>query len=439
MIDCHTVRSTNSILAAITLTDTILFVILAMEVELQAVNNFTGFFRQTVFLYQRHNCQFHRSQSSRQFQNHTAFTIFQLFFAIRRAHDAKEHTVNTDRSFDYVRSIRFVQFRIEVFDALAGELLMLRQVEVSTRVDTFHFFESERHQELNISSCICVVSQFIVVVITIACIAESKSFMPFQTDFFPFLEPVKFSSRFYKELHFHLFELTHTEDELTGNDLVTESLTNLCDTERNFHTTRFLYIEVVYKNTLCSFRTKINFHGSVGSRTHFSREHQIELTNFCPVLCTGDRAYDFFINNDLTQFFQITVVQSFSKTSVKCVTFCLMLQYTSVGRTELSLIKRFAESLGSFRYFFIDFIVILSQLIFDQHVSTITFLRVFIVNQRVIECVYVSGSLPDSRMHKDGRVDTDNVLVQQHHAVPPVFLDVIFQFNAHLTVVIHSA
>ena len=197
MIDCYTVRSTNSILTAITLTDTILFVILAMEVELQAVNNLTGFFRQTVFLYQRHNRQFHRSQSSRQFQNHTAFTILQLLFAIRCAHDTKEHTVNTDRSFDYVRSIRLIQFRIEIFDALAGELLMLRQVEVSARVNTFHFFESERHQEFDISSGICVMSQFIVIVITIACIAESKSFMPFQTDFFPFLEPVKFSSRFY--------------------------------------------------------------------------------------------------------------------------------------------------------------------------------------------------------------------------------------------------
>ena len=188
---------------------------------------------------------------------------------------------------------------------------MLRQVEVSTRVDTFHFFESERHQEFDVSSGICVVSQFIVIVITVACISEAKCLMPFQTDFFPFLEPVKLCSRFYEELHFHLLELTHTEDELTGNDLVTESLTNLCNTERNFHTPRLLYIQVVYKNTLCSFRTQINFHRAIGRRTHFGREHQIELTNFCPVLSTGDRAYDFFINDNLAEFFQIVIIQSF--------------------------------------------------------------------------------------------------------------------------------
>jgi len=311
MIDRHTVRSTNSILTAITLTDTIFFIILAMEMEFQVINNLTGLFRQTVFLYQRHNRQFHRSQSSRQFQNNTAFTIFQLFFAIRCTHDTEEHTVNTDRSFNYVRSIRLVQFRIKVFNTLAGELLMLRQVEVSTRVDTFHFLESERHQEFDVSSGICVMSQFIMIVITVACISEAKCLMPFQTDFFPFLEPVKLCSRFYEELHFHLFELTHTEDELTGNDLVTESLTNLCNTERNFHTTCFLYIQVVYENPLCSFRTKVNLHCSFGSRTHFGREHQIELTNFCPVLSTGDRAYDFFINDNLTKFFQIVIIQSF--------------------------------------------------------------------------------------------------------------------------------
>ena len=36
-------------------------------------------------------------------------------------------------------------------------------------------------------------------------------------------------------LYIHLLKLTHTEDELACNDFVTESLTDLCDTERNLH------------------------------------------------------------------------------------------------------------------------------------------------------------------------------------------------------------
>ena len=160
---------------------------------------------------------------------------------------------------------------------------MLAQVEVSTAVNTFYFLESEWHQEFDIGSGISVVSQFFVVMVTVVVVAESQCLVPFQTSFFPFLEPFKFSSRFYEELHFHLFELTHTEDELTCNDFVTESLTNLSDTERNFHTSCFLNIQVVYENTLSSFRTQIYFHCTVGSRSHFGREHQVELTYFSPV------------------------------------------------------------------------------------------------------------------------------------------------------------
>jgi len=39
----------------------------------------------------------------------------------------------------------------------------------------------------------------------------------------------------YKKLHFHLLKLTHTNNELAGNNFVTESLPNLGYTKRNFH------------------------------------------------------------------------------------------------------------------------------------------------------------------------------------------------------------
>ena len=254
--------------------------------EFQVIDNFAGLFRQTVFLDQRHDSQFHRCQSSRQLQYHTCFAVFQLFFVISGTHHAQEHTVHTDRSFDDIRSIAFVDFRIEILDALAREFFVLAQVEIGTRMDTFHFLETERHQELDIGCCIGIVSQFFVVVETIVVIAKAQCLMPFQTSLFPFLEPFEFGSRFYEELHFHLFELTHTENELTGHDFVTESLTNLSDTERNLHTSCLLYVQVVHENTLSGFRTKINLHGTVGSRTHFGGKHQVELTHFCPVLCT---------------------------------------------------------------------------------------------------------------------------------------------------------
>ena len=146
---------------------------------------------------------------------------------------------------------------------------MLRQVEVCTGVDTFHFFETEWHQELDICCSISIVSQFIVVVIAVAGITEAQRFMPFQTNLLPFLEPFKLIAWTHEELHFHLLELAHAEDELAGYDFVTESLTNLGDTERNLHATGFLYIQVIYEDTLCRFRAQVYLHGTIGSGTHF--------------------------------------------------------------------------------------------------------------------------------------------------------------------------
>ena len=137
---------------------------------------------------------------------------------------------------------------------------MLAQVEVGTAVNTFHFLETERHFEFDISSGIRIVSQLFMIMITIFLVTQSQCLVPFQTSSLPFLEPFHFFARTNKELHFHLFELTHTEDKLTGNDLVTESLTNLSNTERNLHTACLLYVQEVHKDTLSRFRTQVNLH-----------------------------------------------------------------------------------------------------------------------------------------------------------------------------------
>lgn len=82
--------------------------------------------------------------------------------------------------------------------------------------------------------------------------------MPGETGFLPELEPFHFCSRLHEELHFHLFELAHAEDELTRNNLVAESLANLCDTEGELHATRFLHIEVVDEDSLRGLWTEID-------------------------------------------------------------------------------------------------------------------------------------------------------------------------------------
>src|SRR3954462_5264525 len=107
--------------------------------------------------------------------------------------------------------------------------------------------------------------------------------MPVKSRFFPVFKPFFLCAGTNKELHFHLFKFTHTKNKLTSNNFISECFTNLRNSKWNFHTCCFLHIQKVYKNSLRCFRTQINFVCLFSNRTKLRGEHQIELTNVCPV------------------------------------------------------------------------------------------------------------------------------------------------------------
>jgi hypothetical protein len=39
-------------------------------------------------------------------------------------------------------------------------------------------------------------------------------------------------------------------------------------------------------------------------------------------------------------------------------------------------------------------------------------------------------------MHEDGRINAHNVFIHAGHAIPPIILDIFFQFAAPLTIVV---
>ena len=117
--------------------------------------------------------------------------------------------------------IRLTRDRSIVFSS--GELLVTFQVKVRAGMDSFHLFKAEWETEFYVCGCICVMRQFLMIVESVFLRSESQRLMPAHTSLFPFLEPVEFTTGAYEKLHFHLLEFTHTEDELTCHDLVTES------------------------------------------------------------------------------------------------------------------------------------------------------------------------------------------------------------------------
>ena len=141
---------------------------------------------------------------------------------------------------------------------------MATQIEIGTRVDTLHLLEAEWEVILHISCGIGIVSQLVVVVEAIVLVAKAQSTVPSHTGILPLVPPLHLGSGLHEELHLHLLELSHTEDKLTSHNLVTERLTNLRNTERKFHTTCLLHIEVIHEDTLRSLGTKVDCVSTLG-------------------------------------------------------------------------------------------------------------------------------------------------------------------------------
>ena len=114
---------------------------------------------------------------------------------------------------------------------------MLTQVEIGATMNTFHLFETEREIKVNIYGCIGVVGEFHMVMVAVAIFICSQCQVPFQALFFPVYIPLKFGAGFAEKLHFHLLELFHAHDELTGHNLVAECLSCLGDSKGDFGTT----------------------------------------------------------------------------------------------------------------------------------------------------------------------------------------------------------
>ena len=315
---------------------------------------------------------------------------------------------------------------------------MLAEVEVRAAVDALHFLETEGHVEFDVRSCIGIVCQFFVVVETVVFSAESQGLMPCHACGLPFFEPFEFGSGLYEELHFHLFELTHAEDELACYDFVAESLSDLCDAEGHFHASGLLHVEVVDEDTLCGFRTEVYFQCSVGGASHFGGEHEVELADVGPVASAADGADDFLVEDNLAEFLQVGVVHGFGKAFVQCVALGLILQYTGVCGAELRFVKGLSEAFASLCNLLLNLLVVFGNLVFDKDVGAVALFAVAVVDEGVVEGVYVSAGLPDGGMHEDGAVDADDVLVEQSHGLPPILLDIVLQLHTVLTVVVNG-
>ena len=124
---------------------------------------------------------------------------------------------------------------------------------------------------------------------------------------------------------------------------------------------------------------------------------------------------------------------------MESVALLLCLLHALAGGEILCFVKRVAEALACLSHLFLYLLVVLCYLVLYQHVCAVALLRVAVVDERVVESVHVSACLPYRWVHENGGVDAHDVLVQQHHALPPILLDVVLQFHTVLSVVVNGS
>ena len=371
-------------------------------------------------------------------EHHAVVAPFELLVFIAAAEHAEEHAVYADRCLDYVGGVAFVELGIEILYLLAGELFVLREVEVGAGVYALNLLESERHLELDVGGGVGIVGKLLVVVETVFLIAETESLVPFEASLAPCVEPFELLARTHEELHLHLFELAHAENELTCHNLVAECFSDLRYAKRNAHASCLLHVEIVYEYALGRLRTEIYLHCSVGSGTHLGLEHQVELAHVSPVACAGDWIDDLIVYYDLAQVGEIVGVHGRGEALMKFVAFFLVLKHAGIGLTEHCLVEAVAETFAGLCHLFVDLIIEFGNLLLDEHICAVAFLGVFVVDERIVEGVDVARGLPDGRVHEDGRVDAHDVVVEHGHGLPPIAFDIVFELDAVLSVVVDS-
>ena len=313
------------------------------------------------------------------------------------------------------------------------------QVEVGAGVYALHLLETKREAELDVGGCVGVVGQLLVVMETIVVVAETECPVPPHAGLLPLREPCELFARTYEELHLHLFEFAHAKDELPCDDFVAESLADLCDAERNLHAARLLHVEEIDEDALCRFGSQIDGVRSVGHRTYLRIEHQVELAYLRPVARSRNGAGYLGVDDDLAQAVEVVGVERLCHAGVDFVSFRGNLRHARIGGAELLLVEPFPEAFAALFDLLVYLFVLFGNPVFDEHVGTVALFGVLVVYQRVVEGAHESRRFPYARVHEDGRVDAHDVVVELRHRIPPVALDVVLQFDAHLAVVVHGA
>ena len=373
-------RGTDGILAAVALADAVFLLVLAVKIVFEVVHDLLGYLRQAILLHEGQHSGLDGRERGGNAEYHAAFSVLELLLLIGMAENGKEHAVHADGGLHAVGDIALAGLGIEIGKLLSAQLLMVAEVEIGAGVYAFEFLESEGEVELYVGGCVRVVGEFLVVVESVILVPHAEGFVPFHAGFLPLLEPFHLGAGLAEELHLHLLELAHTEDELAGDDLVAEGLTYLGDAEGNLHAAGFLHVDVVHEDALGGLRAEIYGVGALAGGAELGAEHEVELAHVGPVLGARDGADYAAVEDNLLVFGQVVGVLGLHVTVVDLVPMGFFAEDIGVGLAELGLIEGVPEALAALLDFLVDLLFDLGKVVLDEDVCAVALLGVPVVD-----------------------------------------------------------
>ena len=188
-------------------------------------------------------------------------------------------------------------------------------------------------------------------------------------------------SRLNEEFHLHLFEFARAKNEVSRRDFIAERFPDLTNSERRLLARRRHDVRKVHKDSLRGFGTQIVHPGFVVDGTEVRLQQSRELFGFGPLTASST-----------------VTAGDFRKSTLGCST--------------LLFLKFFFEVVGA-------------KSLVAGHA----------LDEWVAEHIDVPRRFPHLTRQNDRRIEADNVGTTLHHRLPPLALDVLFQFNTEWAVI----
>ena len=298
----------------------------------------------------------------------TPFFIGDFFFIVGFAEEREGSAIHSGTGFDDVGNELFPGFLVEIFEWFATGFLVLLEIVIGAVRNAFELFGAKWKGIEKVVGALGVEGSVFFRDIEDGdfVAGDADRFVPGKAVGEPLIEPFFPICGGDKKFNLHLFKFPGSEGEVAGVDFVTESLSDLGDSEGEFFSRDFENIFELDEHGLGRFGPEVGKISLVLDRADVRFEHEVELPGFGKFPTTGIHHFTWFLG--------------------------------AGGGGDL--------------------------------IGAEASLAGFAIDHGIGEGGFVATGFPDGATHQDGAVHADDIVALLGHGFPPVVLQVSFESNS---------